>query len=267
MEDLNRVLGVVFLPQYHEAASEWLLTASVPERKGLKMLGAIYKHKGQKKFRTVPSTALQTRQTSTYEAEFTSEVQSRPSTAVLSYNRFSTLPCSQILTPVTVRFVESWLLLRDAEGTVSVLLDTLRAIFAYFTSSKRPTTESKRQYVWNDLNTLPKAHRLDHLTNKSQVSRSASAGRPWVAPRSAEPQDTSHRPSAFTAEDLKKRKEAQTKGSGQVATWIVGPSDLLSNYQNTYTTHFNKYKGMPTGQHQPSVSLGRMIPGTAPLGK
>lgn len=267
MEDLNRVLGVVLLPQYYEAASEWLLTASVPERKGVKMLGAIYKYKGQKKFRTVPSAAQQKGQVSTYEAEFAPEAQSRPSTAVLSYNRFSHLPCSQILTPVTVRFVENWLLLRDAEGAVSIVLDVLRAILAYFTSSKRPTTESKRQYVWNDLNGLPKAHRLDHLTNRSQVSRSASAGRPWVAPRSAEPPNTSIHSSAFTAEDLRKRREAQTKGSGQVATWIVGPNDLLSNYQNTYTTHFNKYKGMSAGQQQPSISLGRMIPGTAPLGQ
>lgn len=267
MEDLNRVLGVILLPQYFEAASEWLLAATVTERKGVKMLGAIYKNKGQKKFRTVPSAAQPRGQTSTYEAEFASEVQSRPSTAVLSSNRFSHLPCSQVLTPVTVRFVESWLQLRDAEAAVSIVLDTLRAILAYFTSSKRPTTESKRQYVWNDLNSLPKAHRLDHLASRSQVSRSASAGRPWVAPRSAEPIDSSAPTSIFTAEDLRKRKEKLIKASGQVATWIVGPSDMLSNYQNTYTTHFNKYKGEHRGDNQPSLSLGRMIPATVPQAK
>ena len=264
MEDLNKVLGVVLLPQYFEAASEWLRTASATERKGVQMLGAIHKHKGLKKFRTVPNPTPQKALTSTYQAEFAADLQSRPTTAVLDNNRFSHLPCSHILTPVTIRFVESWLQLKDAQISVAIVLDTLRAIFAYITSSKRPTTESKRQYVWNDLSMVPKAQRVDHLTNRSHVSRSASAGRPWKAPSSAGPEVVLSQPSVFTHEDLKKRRDAVVRGSGQVATWIVGPGDVLSSYQDTYTTHFNKYKGAYMGEQQPSVSLGRLIPGTAP---
>jgi len=270
-ERLKPVLQAILLPRYFPLAEGWLGEASGAERKGVKMIGAIYKHKGLKKFRGVAASALpsgrttvqllqQRALTSTYSSEFTAPNQLRPLTAVLSRTRFGDLPCSQILTPVTIRFVESWLSLKDEDSLIETVLETLRSMLAFFNSTKRPTTESKRQFIWNDPNKLMKPHRLDHLNSRSLLSRNASSGRPWVVPKPQVHEDVTIKANTFTAEDLKKRRDALAKGSGQVATWVVGPADTLSSYQNTYTTHFNKYKGVPAPDFHTSVSVGRMVP-------
>jgi hypothetical protein len=271
-ERLAAVLQAILLPRYLPLAPEWLREASGTERKGVKMIGAIYSHKGLKKFRAVavPSAAPSARTTAqllqrralttTYETEFTAPNQLRPLTAVLSRTRFGDLPCSQILTSVTIRFVESWLSLKDDDNLIEIVLETLRSMLAFFNSSKRPTTESKRQFIWNDPNKLMKPHRLDHLNTRSLLSRNASSGRPWVVPKPQVHEDVTIKANTFTAEDVKRRRDALAKGSGQVATWIVGPADTLSSYQNTYTTHFNKYKGVAAPELHTSVSVGRMIP-------
>ena len=270
-ERLGNILLTVLLPQFHSRVEGWLEAASLSERKGVKMMGAIHKHKGLKKFRVLPSSSsavqlraaqqLQRRAlTSTYESEFTAPNSQRPLTAVLSRTRFSDLPCSQVLNSVTIRFVESWISLHDSDEYIETILETLRSLLAYFNSAKRPTTETKRQFVWNDPNKLMKPHRLDHLNNRSLLSRNASSGRPWVVPKPVETHDVTIKANTFTAEDLRRRRDALAKGSGQVATWIVGPPDMLSNYQNTYTTHFNKYKGVPAPDFHTSVSVGRMVP-------
>lgn len=270
-ERLKAVLQTILLPQYQTRVDGWLEEATASERKGVKMMGAIHKHKGLKKFRVVQTAnsaaRLQAAQLlqkralmTTYEAEFTTENSQRPLMAVLSRTRFSDLPCSQILNSVTIRFIESWVSLHDSDEYIECVLETLRSLLAYFNSAKRPTTETKRQYVWNDPSRLMKPHRLDHLNNRSTLSRNASSGRPWVVPKPVEQHDVTIKANTFTAEDMRRRRDALAKGSGQVATWIVGPPDMLSIYQNTYTTHFNKYKGVPAPELHTSVSVGRMVP-------
>ena len=269
-ERLRDILQAILLPKYLASASTWVLEATPPERKGIKMIGAIHKHKGLKKFRSVPTalpsvrSAAQLMQkralTTTYDQEFTAPNQLRPLTAVLSHTRFSDLPCSQVLNPVTVRFVESWVGLRDEDSLVETVLETLRSLLAYCNSSKRPATETQRQFVWNDPTKVLKPHRLDHLSTGRLLSRNASVGRPWVVPKPQIHQDVTIQPNTFTSEDMKKRRDALAKGSGQVATWVVGAPDQLSSYQNTYTTHFNKYKKPPTPDFHTSVSVGRMVP-------
>lgn len=263
---LNEVLLTVLQPQYHSHAGEWLQAASLSEKKGVKMLGAIQRHKGTKKFRPQETAAVAVVEEvkkrvarSTYAQEFSQERQ-RPRSAVLARNRFAELPCSQVLSAVTKRFVEAWMRVETEDSYIETVLETLRSLFAFFTSAKRATTESRRSFMWCDPTKLFTAHRLDHLNNKSQASRASSAGKPWVAPKPVEKVDTTMQANIFTPEDLKRRRDALTKGSGQVATWIVGPTEILSSYQQTYVTHFNKYKGVSTREKEASLAAGRMVP-------
>jgi len=51
-----QILEKLIQPQYLKSYEDWYKTASDKERKGLKLLGSICKHKGMKKFRADPPT-------------------------------------------------------------------------------------------------------------------------------------------------------------------------------------------------------------------
>ena len=50
----TKILEQIIKPEYLKYFGDWLHNASEKEGRGLQLLGAIYKHKGRKKFRAKP---------------------------------------------------------------------------------------------------------------------------------------------------------------------------------------------------------------------
>lgn len=50
----SEVLKLIIKPEYLAFYNDWIHTANEKEGRGLQLLGAVYKHKGRKKFRAKP---------------------------------------------------------------------------------------------------------------------------------------------------------------------------------------------------------------------
>ena len=48
------ILSQIIKPEYQKYFGDWITTANEKEARGLQLIGAIYKHKGRKKFRAKP---------------------------------------------------------------------------------------------------------------------------------------------------------------------------------------------------------------------
>ena len=267
--DLSSFLPTVLHPSFHLKSQQWLRHATPRDIKGLKLLAAIYKHKGLKKFRnrlnvtttesffTDVSREIEKRSMlSTYDSDFsTCDAPQRPKTTLMTSSRFMELPCSRVLSTEAATYLRSWISLRDAGPYLDIILDTLRSILAFCNYPGKMMTEAKEQYRW----TRPKEMvRCKSLVCKNRPilgpSKQLIKRRPPIDIRAT---SVCH---LFTLEQVRQRREALMKGSGQVATWLIGAPDTMTSYQSTYGTPFNKYPIPVAPDCRTSVALVRMVP-------
>jgi len=261
----QRVLAALLQPSLLPKAALWLQSADPNDIRGLKLLAAVYKHKGTKKFRkglgtTFSEASFQeayqelNRRTmlSTYDSDFT---QDRTSTALLTSARFDKFPCVQVLNPEARRYLRNWISLKDSEVCVQLVLSTLRSILAYVNYPKTLISEMKHTYTDPTTQLLSKSFAF-HRQNRSSIGSLP----PKDVPKPHPARPTSQLSQSFSYSDLKARKRALYKGSGQVATWLVGPQDHQTHYQEQFSTPFNKYALPPLLDYHTSLSLARLIP-------
>jgi len=261
----QRVLAALLQPSLLPKAALWLQSADLNDIRGLKLLAAVYKHKGTKKFRkglgtTFSEASFQeayqelNRRTmlSTYDSDFT---QDRTSTALLTSARFDKFPCVQVLNPEARRYLRNWISLKDSEVCVQLVLSTLRSILAYVNYPKTLISEMKHTYTDPTAQLLSKSFAF-HRQNRSSIGSLP----PKDVPKPHPARPTSQLSQSFSYSDLKARKRALYKGSGQVATWLVGPQDHQTHYQEQFSTPFNKYALPPLLDYHTSLSLARLIP-------
>ncbi|CAG9329983.1 unnamed protein product [Blepharisma stoltei] len=267
------ILEVILKPQFKSKSSSWLQSASKNEIKGLKLIGAIFTHKGKKKFKTrsdshrasLPNinsyeSELRKRQLqSTYELEFGGS-KAYHETNIFSYRKLSDISASDILTPVTVMFIENWVELKDDIVYQNLILQCLRSLNAVFKSNETGRTETQASYRWNDPSKNFTSHRLDQVST-ALIGQRTTEHKAWSRPQTTQAVDTNINPLTFTKEDLKKRKQALIQGSGVVGKWVVIPvNPNITNYQETFTTHFNKYQRAPPPDFHTSISGGKLCP-------
>ena len=263
--DMQRILAALLQPSLLPKASLWLQSADQNDLKGLKLLSAIYKHKGAKKFRKGLVTTLseasfqeayhelnRKAMLSTYDSEFS---QDRAHTALLTSARFEEFPCVKVLNPEAKRYVRNWISLKDSETCVQLVLSTLRAILAFVNYPRTVISEMKQTYTDPSAKLLAKSL-VFHRQNRSSIA---------FLPQKDPPKPHPERPisqlsQSFALEDVKRRKKALYKGSGQVATWLISSQDHQTHYQEQFSTPFNKYTLPPLPDHHTSMSLARLIP-------
>ncbi|OMJ72017.1 hypothetical protein SteCoe_29629 [Stentor coeruleus] len=267
-EILSKILKPAILPK----AECWQASANSNEKKGLKIIISIYKYKGKKVFKTQPSNApqamtvegeLKKRQfISTYGQEFsTGASKSLKSPNIFDYKRLEDMPCAVVLNSVAIMFIQNWLDLKDDIYYQDLVLQCLRSIHAIVNSSTGLVSESHKNYQWNDPSKNYSVHRIDQQASGILGVRSASANKPWQRPHTTEHIEKDIKAVMFTKEDLMKQKQALIKGSGIIGKWIVAPTNPhVSNYQDTYVTHFNKYQKNQPPDFKTSISVGRLCP-------
>mmetsp|Transcript_1994 Transcript_1994/g.4470 ORF Transcript_1994/g.4470 Transcript_1994/m.4470 type:complete len:277 (-) Transcript_1994:20-850(-) len=273
MSQLNESLSLILKPELVKALSNWPSSASPDEIKGLKVITAVINHKGQKKFRSKPTTLHSDLPTlaevaadrrkkqlqSTYEANFSSSRDSEQKSAVLRYRRLSDLPCSTVLNPISLKFLEAWISLKDDTSYQELMLICLRSLAASINTERQAVTEQKKQYVWNDPSRILKAHRVDNVAQQLR-SKSSATQRPWIRPQTPKKTDMSIDVKVFSKLDLDRMKQALIRGSGAITSWMGAPMKQVSAYQDTYVTHFTRYHQPPPMDFYTSISLGRLIP-------
>lgn len=196
---------------------------------------------------------------STYETEFNSQ-RFQLHTNIFNYKKLSEIPSSEILTQVTIMFIENWIELKDDTVYQSLILQCLRSLNAILRTNDTGKTEFQTQFRWNDPSKNYKSHRLDQVTTAFLGVRTTN-NKVWTRPQTVEQVDTHIIPVTFTKEDLLKRKQALIQGSNLVGKWVVAPvNPNVSNYQETFTTHFNKYSQRSPPDKYTSISAGKQLP-------
>jgi hypothetical protein len=271
MSQLHDHLRNIVKPEFLPSLASWTSTATRDEVKGLKIMDAICKYKGAKRFRIKPTTArrvvpslreleeqMRRKQLqSTYVAEFAASKPDSLKPAILRLRKLSDLPCSSVLSSVALRFLETWLELEDDVSYQELVLVSLRSIAATVNASRQAVSEQKKQFVWIDPSRGFSPQRVSHVAAPTR-SKSSRLTRPQLS--SPTKADTSFDSKVFTKEDQDRRKRILIKGSGAITSWVGAPQHSATAYQDSYVTHITRYHQAPHPDFRTSISLGRLIP-------
>ena len=220
----TEILTQILKPEFLSKVENWGASSSSAEKKGLKILGSIYKYKGKKVFKSLPGVQIKSveaelknrRFRSTYEQEYSSKNTSAKGPTIFDYKRLEDMPCSSILNSVAIMFIQNWLDLKDDQFYQDLILKCLRSIHAVINSSNTLVSESHKNYQWNDPSKNYSTHRIDQYASGILGVRSESANKPWVRPQTTEKLQTNIKSVMFTKEDLMKQKQSLIQGSGVI---------------------------------------------------
>ena len=264
--DSAALLAELWKPELHSNIPTWLYSATKPEKKGLRLIAAVLKHKGMKRFRARASASLlpnldevrKPKFQTAYAAEFSDiPVASKSHAAIFKYRKLSDLPCAQVLSPIPLRILENWFGLGDETQFPELVLATLRSFLAAAMTSRQKLSESQAQFQGYDYSSL---YSNRNMAASARVIRDLRHSKPWVLPDKPEttPIDV---PQPASWEDVKRRQVLLMRGSGDVIRGLAQSTEpVLSSYQHTYRTHFTTYTARTKPDFYTSMALGRLCP-------
>ena len=250
----------MIVPQHREIFNTWPSSAKPDELKGLRLIQAILKYRGTKRFRTkyyeeddqavflseqIDVGEAQTRlekkkNTSVYTAEYGSKIKSKFSDQIniLNYKKFSELPFNVMLTEGAKKSLDGWLALNDQDAYKASVLNTLRSLFSVIKVKAVAHSAYTDHYQYNRGLVVPN-ERIDKRLFTKTVVPQPSSSKPAAAP-APEPEPESHADKAQKAAQANAsllnpsaiRKEL-LKGNGYITASCFVP-DKISNYQDTY---------------------------------
>lgn len=276
-EELKDIFHRLLRPEVAEKAEKWLQTSAPNEQKGLRIIAAVEKTNGQRKFKRREkrlwleagaqnaAEALARRGLkSTYEMEYQGNTQASGNTALFNYSKLADLSYASLLKDHTVEALQRWLDLGDDEEYRHLVLECVRSISAALanTVSKR-MSEARREFAWK-----PGARLAAPVSARPVCKPYIDNFTQLPTPRPPHPQrsTTPHivRGSALTADDMKKMKQALILGHRNLGRWIISPEKVLSGYQEDFVPHFAKPAQRLVLDFHTSISLGKMCPDVMP---
>jgi len=270
-ERYEELLTQLLKPELHPNIPKWVYSATKAEKKGLKLIEAILKHKGTKRFRTKSTAstlpALVQFQKPKYETQYSAEFSNIPVTtrshaAIFKYRKLVDLPCSHVLNPLPLRVLEMWFSMQDETDYQELVLGTLRSFLAAADTSRPTLSETQSKFVGYDYSNLYSSHNMGSNARVTKEPRASS--KPWVRPEKPqvlEPLEA--HPGSM--EDAKKRRDMLMRSTvGRLAV-MQSAEPILSSYQHTFVTHFTNYESPPKPDFFTSMSCGRLCPNRSDL--
>lgn len=265
-ERYEELLTQLLKPELHPNIPKWFYSATKAEKKGLKLIGAILKHKGSKRFRTKSTAstlpAISQLQKPKYETQYSAEFSSIPITtrshaAIFRYRKLADLPCSHVLNPMPLRILEVWFGVQDETEYQELVLGTLRSFLAAADTSRPTLSESKSKYVGYDYSNLYSSHNMG--SSARVVKEPHTSNKPWVRPEKPqvlEPLEAN----PGSMEDAKRRRDMLMRSTVGSLAIMQSAEPILSSYQHTFVTHFTNYQSPPKPDLFTSMSCGRLCP-------
>lgn len=242
--DLKAMASEILQDSAFNHIETWLSTATKNEIKGLKVVFAIVKHEGKKRFRPraalndslLQNSADQLRKKymrSYYKSEYCGVNPLNQETDILKYKRINELKCSEVLKPLSLQAIERWLSLKDGTSFQSLMLTFLRGIYSVVkTQMAVPSTSHRENYSWVKQSEIKRNTPAAQSVNRdSQAAVSIS--------KRTESMDTRTRPieknTSFSPLSHKLRNQQGLKGNGEITSWISHiPNAHTSLYQDSY---------------------------------
>lgn len=244
----------------------WLQTATKDEIKGLKIIQAIVKHKGQKRFKKHEKQERfdieQARQdvrrrtmTSFYSSHYGSASPSNHHMSeILKYKRLSELPYSQVLQAGVLSVVENWLKLDDDQKFKDLLLTFLQAMNSVCKINENlPVTSNQDTFQWFSKEEKERMNFPITVKNTKVQFFDRKKSHSLVN----EMNTTTQIRTFYEPKFYQERMVRKMRGSGDFINWVYDQN--ASIYQHSFASKINK---VPTEKAVPanSSTVIRVLP-------
>lgn len=233
--------------EYKDYIQTWLNNASKNEIKGVKVIQAVIKNHGKKKFRPRtenpnksfrldPSYLRRTYMKSAYNSSFCAEAENYISESkVLRHKKLHELHFSKILTKQALFFLERWIELKDSPHYLDCMMACLRGIYSVVKIQKGITDPLQREsYRWFTVQEMEKAF-ASKRNNPRPVPVDTGNHRAQSQPAMQRCLETS-----FEKSNSKEKRQTMLRGCGNLTGWNTFYEPKVTSYQNSFATQQNK---------------------------
>lgn len=183
-----------------ESGLAWIKHIGDKEKQGLRIISAVIKNRGMKKFRNKPKETVteaaqkaigtkshfnltnealekyrneykQNMYKSAYGISFGRKETDFADTNILKYKNFNELPCTKILNNTAKAFISKWSQLGEDSKYVSLAILVVKGIFTHWKQSLPSDTVSHLKHIWFDV------HDHVHHQRMDQVGKDTLAGK------------------------------------------------------------------------------------------
>lgn len=266
--DLVKLAQELVSEEYFSYIPIWLSTATKNEIKGLKVVSAVVKNEGRKKFRPKqhPTESLlqngadllrKKYMKSNYEAEYCPDSQNNQQADILKYRRLNELKCTEVLKKLPLSYLENWLALKDEPNYQFLMLTFLRAIYSVAKSQTAIPNSSHREYfswVKND-NT-----QRNELTSKSVERKDNQKSSSNRRTESFSDAKKLHESPRYAGISHRARGIQALKGNGEITSWVSHLQGVKTSlYQDSFIPLFAKKIIAPKADFNTSI-VCRLLP-------
>jgi hypothetical protein len=196
--------------EYVKSGLNWLRFIGDKEKQGLKIVAAIIKHRGTKKFRKKPKESMtettqkligtksifnlnnealeqyrkeyrQNMYKSAYGVAFGRKETDLADTGILKFKKFSDLPCSKVLNSNAKAYITRWSNSGEENKYVSLVVLVVKGIFTHWKQSLPNDTVSHIKHAWYNQSDVVHNQRVDKIGKaflESRISRASGLQRP-----------------------------------------------------------------------------------------
>lgn len=260
--------------EYINKGINWLRFIGEKEKQGLKILSAVIKHRGTKKFKSRPkasftSLAQQSIGTnsflkldgealekykleykksmykSAYGDAFGRKETDLADAGILSHKKFSQLPCSKVLNSSAKAFITRWSESGEDKSYLSLAVLVVKGIFTHWKQSLPSQTVSHINHAWNDPHNMIHNQRIDKVGKaflESRITKATAVQRPQTTSnllrrnhnKNLIPQPKKNKNDKGLDGVIQNRKKFLLRGNGNITGFYNPPDGMVSSYQAAF---------------------------------
>lgn len=190
--EYSQIIRSMLAPEYLESGLAWLKHIGDKEKQGLRIISAVIKNRGTKKFRNKPKETVteaaqkaigtkshfnltnealekyrneykQNIYKSAYGISFGRKETDFADTNILKYKNFNELPCTKVLNSTTKAFISKWSQLGEDSKYVSLAILVVKGIFTHWKQTLPSDTVSHLKHIWFDVHDHVHHQRMDQV--------------------------------------------------------------------------------------------------------
>lgn len=247
-QEYLKICKQIFKASTHEYLETWLKCCNQSEIKGIKVIAAVIKHQGQKKFRPSHLQAIRNEakeirtrtMTSFYTSDYCLESSANPITCdIFNHAKLSELSYSSILNYEALIYLQRWIDLKDEAKYQLFLLDALKGLNSVVNTNKKTFTTTNDSAFTTFLNKKPiKKKNLIQPAQFNNERRHLSALKARPLPDSYKKISQSTNLCKFQPMFYENRMKKIMKGTEGLLKWVYDKNE--SHYQENFAGKSSK---------------------------
>ena len=198
--EYSETIRQLLAPEYIESGLAWLKHIGDKEKQGLRVINAVIKNRGTKKFRNKPQETVteaaqksigtkshfnltndalekyrkeykQNMYKSAYGIAFGRKETDFADTNILNYKNFNELPCAKVLNNTAKAFISKWSQIGEDQKYISLAIYVVKGIFTHWKQTLPTDTVSHLKHIWFDVHDHVRHQRMDQVGKDTLISK------------------------------------------------------------------------------------------------